>query len=462
VSPLLLIAALLIIWLPTGIWLERLVPHGAAARWYLVAGYSGLLGMILTTLFMQLLSFLNIPISLYNMSAVASIISLAALAAPQRWRASPVQSSTYRHRGPHTTIEQCFIAVCLALLASRLVALGIEAGTRPVWSWDAKQHWTKQAKVFFELRSAVPYVSLQQWLELGGKDVYTNMHPNYPIATPLLQAWTSIALGHWHDSAVNLLWPVMWVSLGLVFFGQARLAGASAIVAIAATYMVLSLPYLNIQVALSGYADLLLAACYLGAISALYGWSQSREHWQLILALVAGACCMLIKNEGFYWFLSLFPGILLVTVGLKKGLLSLAALAFSLLLLIWTLPSDMAIAGHTLEKISPGYRPDSWLPIYLSALVHDNWHHLVYLFLTSLMILPFLGHKQLPLAAVVLSAVCLYLALYLLTSNASGAVRFTSLNRVFLQLAPAIGFFTLTVYLAVDSRHPQNVQTGDG
>ena len=443
-----LAAALLVTVFPAWLWLERLVPRGITARPYLIAGYSGLLGMLVTTLIMQAVSALGILISLYSVGGAALLLAIAAKFAPRTWRTTSV-TNPVGDKQTLSRLQQCLILICLALLASRLLMLGMEVGTRPVWSWDAKQHWTKQAKVFFELRSTAPYVPLQEWLQLGGKGVYTNMHPDYPIATPLLQAWTSIALGQWHDSLANAPWVLMWLCLGLVFYGQARVAGATTAVAVAATYMALSLPYLNIQVALAGYADLLMAACYLGAVAALYNWSQSRQHWQLILALLSGACCLLIKNEGFYWFLTLFPGILLVVAGTRKGVMCAVALAVALLALLWIMPADFAVAGHSLEDLNLKYRPDSWRPLYLSALVHDNWHMLGYLFLTAILIIPFYGHRQIPLAAVTLSAVLLYMALYLLTDNAAGAVRFTSLNRVFLQLAPAIAFFTLTIYLAV-------------
>lgn len=452
-----LLTAALISFVPAWLLLARLVPRETTARPYVIAGYGGLIGLIVTTLIMRFLSLVGVPFSLYSMGGVALLLTLAVRFAPQSWQSGAINAAPTENQ-TLTRLQKGFILICLTLLTSRLLALGLEAGTRPVWAWDAKQHWTKQAKVFFELRSVVPYVSLQDWLELGGRGVYTNMHPHYPIATPLLQAWTSTALGYWHDSAVNLFWPVMWLLLGLVFYSQARISGANAAIAVGATFMALSLPYLNTHVALAGYADLLMATCYLASVAALYNWSQSRERWQLILALLAGACCLLVKNEGFYWFLSLFPGILLVKTGLRKGVLCLAALAISLLFLLWILPADIAIAGHSLEKINLGYRPDSWLPIYLSALVHDNWHFLVYLFLAALLTVPFYGHKQIPLAAVILSALGLYLALYLLTNNAAGAVRFTSLNRVFLHIAPAMAFFTLTAYLAVANRRPEDAQ----
>jgi hypothetical protein len=242
----------------------------------------------------------------------------------------------------------------------------LEVATRPVTSWDAKQHWTKQARVFYEHLRVVPYVSLQDWLDLGGRGVYTNMHPGYPITAPLLQAWIAVAIGAWHESLVNLPWLAVWVAMGMVFYSQARIAGGSIGLAIGATYMVLSMPYMNIHVALAGYADLFMAASYLGAVASLYNWSRTRASWLLYLGLITGASCMLFKNEGFYWFMSLIPGILLVLLGVRRGLLVLASMLLLLLLFVALMPVETVVAGHSLAGLDIRYRPESWFPLYLS------------------------------------------------------------------------------------------------
>lgn len=448
-----LLLALLITVAPAWVWLERLVPAGLAGRRLLVAGYSGVLGMLLTTLLMRVLSLVGVPFSLYSVAAVALVVALAGWFSPAHWR-SPAAVPTPATM-PLTPLHKLLVTLCLALLAVRLLMLGIEVGTRPVTSWDAKQHWTKQARVFFELRSVVPYVALQDWLELQGQGVYTNMHPDYPIATPLLQAWVAVAIDQWHESLVNLPWLLMWAAMGLVFYSQARLAGAGTALAIGATYMLLSMPYLNVHVALAGYADALMACCYLAAVAAFYNWSRSRQPWLLWLTLLCAAGCMLVKNEGLYWFLSLLPGVFLVMAGPRRGLLALAAMAVALLLALWLIPADTVIAGHSLATMDIRYRPESWLPLYLSFLVHDNWHLLAYLALAALLAAPLVFRAILPVAAVIISALLLYLLLYLFTTNAVGAVRFTSLNRVALQLMPAVGFFCLAVALCWRQRHAQ-------
>ncbi len=439
--------AVLITVAPAWVWLDRLVPANLPGRGFLLTGYSTVLGVLATTLVMRLLSLLGIPFSLYSIGAAGLLLALAGWFAPAHWRSPTSAGQVQALQQQMTRLQVLLITLCLALLAARLLTLGLEVGTRPVTSWDAKQHWTKQARVFFELRSVVPYVSLQEWLDLDGQGVFTNMHPDYPVATPLLQAWTAVAIGQWHESLVNLPWLLIWMAMGLVCYSQARLAGASAALAIGATYMLLSMPLLNVHVALAGYADPLMATCYLAAVAAFYNWSQGRQAWLLILALISAAGCMLIKNEGFYWFLSLLPGILLVLAGLRRGLLILAVIALALLCVLWLMPADTVVAGHSLAGADIRYRPQSWLPIYLSFLVHDNWHFLAYLVLAALLAAPLFFRATLPLAAVIVSALLLYLTLYLFTSNAAGAVRFTSLNRVALQLMPAAGFFSLVVLL---------------
>lgn len=446
-----LLLALLIPAIPAWLCLERIVPLGMPARHSLLSGYTLLLGLLQVTLLMRLLSLLGIPFSITSVGLAALPVLLAGLLAPPSWRVAPwPKRNNQVQRETLSRLHYIFLALLLALIAARLVSLGIEAGTRPVWSWDAKQHWTKQAKVFFELGSVVPYVPLNDWLTAGGKGVYTNMHPDYPITTPLLQAWMGTALGGWHDSLVNLPWVAMYISLGLIFYSQARAAGLEVLNACAGTYLVLSLPYLNTHVALAGYADLMMACCFLGAVSAFALWASTRHPGQAILAMLCGLGCLLIKNEGFYWLLSLIPGVAVATLGVQRALAIGLALLLGLLLLLWLLPGDWLIAGHSLNDIALRYRPEAWQAIGQSFFIHDNWHFLAWLFVAALCLTALTNEPSrkvlAPVAACLLSALCLYLALYLLTKHAGGAVRFTSLNRVALHLVPAAGFYVLLVY----------------
>ena len=441
-----LLLALLIVVAPAWVWLQRLVPAGLPARGILVSGYSVILGAVVIGLIMRCLSGLSVPFSVFSVGAASLCLSAAGALLPAGWRNENRCPFPQAESGL-SNLQRLFVVLCLLLLAARLMSLGLEVATRPVTSWDAKQHWTKQARVFYEHLRVVPYVSLQDWLDLGGRGVYTNMHPGYPITAPLLQAWIAVAIGAWHESLVNLPWLAVWVAMGMVFYSQARIAGGSIGLAIGATYMVLSMPYMNIHVALAGYADLFMAASYLGAVASLYNWSRTRASWLLYLGLITGASCMLFKNEGFYWFMSLIPGILLVLLGVRRGLLVLASMLLLLLLFVALMPVETVVAGHSLAGLDIRYRPESWFPLYLSFFVHGNWHFLAYLVLLAMAAVPLFAREALPLAVVVMSALLLYLALYLFTSNATGAVYFTSLNRVGLHIMPAASFLVFVVLM---------------
>lgn len=446
-----LLLALVFTFFPAWIWLRRLVPLGIPCRGLLTSGYALLLGMMGITLVMRLLSLVGIPFSLSSVGSVAALIFLVGVMLPQGWRTAAIEKSPQPHISEKLArVQGILICLCLALLCSRLIALGIEVGTRPQFSWDGKQHWAKQAKVFFELGSVAAYVPIEEWLTVGTQDVYTNMHPDYAITTPLLQTWTNVALGEWHDSLMNLPWLLAWISLGLIFYAQARIAGIDSVVSAAATYMALSLPFLNTHVALAGYADLIMALCFLAAVCAFYNWSQHRQYWQAILFLLCSFAGLLVKNEGFFWLLSFLPGLVLVLCRIRFAIWTGAAMAVALLLLITLMPEDLVVAGHSLEQLSLRYRPAGWSALYHSFMLHDNWHFLSYLFLAAILILIWrprtLGPTLAPVASVLLSAFALYFCLYLFTRYSFGAVRFSSLNRVALQLMPAAAFFTLLVY----------------
>jgi hypothetical protein len=450
VATLTLLLALLLSCTPGCVWLHRLIPGGSRGRGLLIAGYGLFLGMLGLTLVMKLHSVLGIPFSPTWLGLSLLGLLLAGSFIPA---APPREMATMHANTAISAPEKFLVAFCLGLIAIRLVTLGLEVTGRPIYAWDAKQHWAKQAKVFYEFGRVLPYVPLGEWLKPGGESAYTSMHPDYPITTPLLQVWTSLVLGRWHESLVGLPWLMCYMALGLVFAGQVRAAGASIPLVVATSYMVLSMPYLNIQVALAGYADLFLATAFLAAVAAFSNWSQGRETWQAGLAIVSALGCLLLKNEGFYWALSLLPGLALVWMGHRRGLLLLCVAFTGLCLVLWLLPGDLVIAGHSLDQAALAYRPKSWSAIYHSYFIHDNWHLLLYL-LSALSVACLITRRDVliglsPSLVVMVAAMGLYLALYLLTANAGGAEHYTSLNRVALQQQPALAFVGALLYVGL-------------
>lgn len=454
-----LFTALAITWVPAWFVLHRMVPGGAPGRSSLVLGYSLLFGFIGISLAMRLLSLLGIPFSMAAVGLSMLPLFVLGLVIP-RGREVVRPGGVRGTSGP----AQALLLLCGLLIAAHGVMLAIEVLTTPVSSWDSKQHWAKQAKVFLAHREVVPHVTNLQWLIRGGEGVYTNLHPDYPVTLPLIQAWVGVALGGWHDVYINLPWLLCFGAIGLVFYGQLRVAGVDVAVAAAATYMVLSLPLLNAQVALAGYADPFMALAFLGAFAAFLNWTRERQAWQGILALLCVSSCVLLKQEGIYWALAFLPGLLVLYVGPGRGYAVLCALLLVMVLLLMLLPPGTSFAGHTIREMHFFYRPAGWLPLLEGFFLHDNWHLTSYLFgaaLIGYLVTGWRGRYNLAPALTVLAGVAfLILLLYLFTGYTVAAVKHTSSNRLAMHFVPA-WLFMLTV-LFCHMRRPVTRDTETG
>jgi hypothetical protein len=387
---------------------------------------------------MRLHSLLGIPFSMTAIGlSVLPLFGLGLLLPKRQGTAVARPGSTPALTG----LGKALILLCVVLIAAHTMMLAVEVLYTPVSSWDSKQHWAKQAKVFLAHREVVPHVTNMWWLVRAEEGVYTNLHPDYPVTLPLIQAWVGVALDGWHDVYVNLPWLFCFGAIGLIFYGQLRVAGVGVVVATAATYMVLSLPLLNAQVALAGYADPFMAAAFLGAFAAFLNWTRSRHAWQGVLSVLCVASCVALKQEGLYWAVAFLPGLLVLFVGPRRGYAVIGALLLVLVLLLMLLPENTSFAGHTIREMRFFYRPAGWLPFFEGFFVHDNWHLLGYLVAAALVwAAATAGRDRLHLApafTVLAGVAFLMLVLYLFTSYSVAAVQHTSSNRLAMHFVPA-------------------------
>ncbi len=429
-----------------GFWLNVFIPATTPGRPALVWGNGLLIGLLAIPLLMRLLDTLGVPLSFLATASLTGVLIFGAGLAKLFWKpgtvAEPVPALSFAEQPTPYKLLFLFFALLIAL---RVTTLGLELLERPLFPWDATMHWATKARVWFEATSIVPFVDNERWLELGDEGVFTDHHSGYPITTPLLQVWMSLAAGRWDESLMNLPWLLCLLALGAAFYGQMRAAGTGPTMAIAFTYMLLSMPLINTHVALAGYADLFLGACYCAAIMAFFNWSVRRQSWQALLALVFALSCTLIKNEGFYWLLTFIPALVVVLLPGRKAAILLAFLLLTLFALLLLLPGDFAVAGHSLDRLGIHYRPRAWVGIARSIWVHDSWHLLGYLLLSLLPMALMAARTQeasryLGITAALAAAVGLFLALFLFTGYASGAVRFTAVGRISMQLVPSLLF----------------------
>ncbi len=191
----------------------------------------------------------------------------------------------------------------------RFAGLLLEIVWRPLFPWDAWMQWATKARVWFELGYMAPFVPVRG---VGRRGCRAGLHrpdPGYPGTVPLLQVWSALAIGRWDDALMNVPWFACGVALAFAFYGQVRAWGVSAFLAMVGTYLLMSLPFLNVHVALAGYAELHMAAIYGLAAMAFFLWARDGDARQGWLALVLALALPLIKKPGIFWLMSFHPGL---------------------------------------------------------------------------------------------------------------------------------------------------------
>jgi hypothetical protein len=438
-----LVAGVLFLW-------RRGAPQGAQR--FTVVGYGLFLAMLAWGVVLRGVDALGLRLDFGLLVAIAAVAVVLAALVPARATTgdAPVPGfAPDRVRG-------ALLVLLLALLAARLLGLFLEVWWRPLYPWDALMHWATKARVWFEYRELLPFETWDVWAAGADPRVFTDRHPHYPATIPLLQLWMAISLGRWDPSLVNLPWVVCYVALGTAFYGQARQAGVSAVLALLFTYLVLSMPLLNSHVALAGYADLYVGTAYVLSLMALHSVVNGGPAWHGWLLFLCAASLPLLKQEGLFWLLTLAPALLAARWRRAWVVpLLLLLLVVVIALVLWLFPRDLPIGEHSLDSLRIYYREGALPAVARSILLLGNWHVGPWLLLALLglaLLQRRLEPALLPVASAVASALLLYLFLFTFTKFAGGAVKQTAVGRIGLHLMPACLFLSLLLYASLSRR----------
>jgi hypothetical protein len=336
-------------------------------------GYGYLAAMFGVTLVMRALSLAGIR---WGVAWVAAPVVLAALAAYLRMRAVGNARGLMPALGALATLNgaaRAVFALLLALTGARVAMLAVEVVLLPLVPFDAFAQWASKSRVWYEYGQLVPFVSAADWWRAAGTMQFTDTHPEYPGTVPLFQVWTALWLGRWDESLINVPWVAAFVALGIACYAQLRRLEFGPVQAMSGTYVVLSLPYLTIQVALAGYADLFVAIAYGLAAIATWQWAITRQPRDAGLAVLTAIVCASVKFEGSLWVLTLVPGVV-AALNRRAGLAMTGAAALSLALYLAFGPAELRLLGYTLHTRFV----DVSSSVYEHMFVMDNWHLLWY------------------------------------------------------------------------------------
>lgn len=422
-----------------------------AARWRalpasagLLLGYGFALGVVLLVLDMQLLWALGITFSVWAVATPLGLL-LVALVLGSRHRAlvRPALAAAVPGWRALSTWGKVLWWSLLILMVMRGAQFFLEILWRPSFGWDSWAHWATKAKVWHALGSIVPFGSADE--VLAGTARYTDANPHYPVGIPLIQVWMALCVGSWDDTLINLPWLAFGVALGLGFYGQLRAAGAGPLFALGASYLLLSLPFLGVHIALPGYADLPLAVFAGLASMSFWRWSVERRIEHLLLALLLALASPLLKRPGWIWLLLLAPAALPILFG-KRGWRIFSGLGGAAAVALFFLAQyQPRLLGYQLHA---AFQP-VWRPLLETTLLLNNWHLMWYAALLALII----GWRSLlaPRLAALTAYLCggfAFLFVVFFFSNAALWVSdLSTVNRALLHLVPTLVFALALVAL---------------
>jgi hypothetical protein len=402
-------------------------------------GYGYLAGMFGVTLVMRALSLAGIH---WNVAWVATPIALAGAGACLRMRSSGTAPAADSGPGAFAMLAGAARALWLLLLALtcvRLAMLAVEVVLLPLVPFDAFAQWASKSRVWYEYGYMVRFVAPGQWLrEAAGAMQFTDTHPEYPGTVPLFQVWTALWLGRWDESLINIPWVAVCVSLGLAAYAQLRRLGFGAGQAMFGTYALLSLPFLTIQVALAGIADLFVAIAYGLAAIATWQWAITRRKSDAGLALLMAIVCASVKMEGSFWSLTLVPGVVMA-LNRRTGLWLMGAAAAAAALYLALGPAELRVLNYALRT----QFVDVSTPVYEHMFVMDNWHLLWYAVIAVIAFhwRTLFDERLAPMSATMATAVAFVFVVFFF-STASGGVREESVtNRLMLHTVVAFVFY---------------------
>lgn len=471
------ILALALPWLVGTWWVRAGWRAGPAGVGALALGYGYIFGWLLVTFLLRWQAIIGNPPNVAG--PLVTLGGLTLIGAWWIWRGTggmhgiglkvkPCWEKRWDRRWPFW--PSALFAVLLVGLSWRLAGLAQEIWWRPLFPWDAWSTWAIRARVWSELREWVPFVDPQRWLTDTTGLVYTIDAWNYPVTVPLVMLWPTLAFGAWNETIANLPWFGAALALSLAFYGQARLWGATPLVALLFTSMLLSLPILDTHVALAGYADLWMTLVFSLATMAFFQWLRDGDRRQALLALLLASACPLIKLEGTVWLLLFFPALIVTWL---RGWLLWALMGMIVVLgLVWFAFGGIVFQAPGLgqfrltpELIQVPYLGSFhlsyhavWTPVLKSFFVLGNWHLFWYLLVVT-SVLAIRGWKEAHwrrvMAVFVISCLLVLFVLFFMTDARHWAEQYTSINRVCLHFVPTLLFWMLTVL--VPPRNGQEV-----
>jgi hypothetical protein len=349
------------------------------------------------------------------------------------------------------------IGCLIVLLVVHAWLMADEILLRPMYPWDAWAAWLLKPKAWMLGGHLDPFVGFDEWLADASGTLRTAQTWSYPEALGRVAVWFASGWGDWNAGVVGAIWLALWVALLFGCFGQLRALGLARDRAIVAVYALGSLPLINVHVALAGYADLWIAALIAFACLAWMRGLQTGARGPFVLAGLFAVMLPAVKLEGAIWLVLLAGTMLYARMPLRfrRIALILAPLIGAGVVLAYLL--RWPLIAPALDRIGLSADTDALLahaPAVIGAAAEGlfsqyNWHLFWIAFALTLLV-RFAALKRSPMLRffglfLLLGSAFLF-ALFVLTPAGKWAESYTAVNRLSLQIVPAMLVFAALLW----------------
>jgi hypothetical protein len=367
-------------------------------------------------------------------------------------RAPNVETTTTERRRLHPLLWLLF-----ALLLLHAWLMAGEILLRPMYPWDAWAAWLLKPKAWMLGGHLDRFVGFDEWLADATGTLRTAQTWSYPETLGRVALWFASAWGEWNAGIVGAIWFALWLALLAGCYGQLCALGLQRERALVATYALGSLPLINVHVALAGYADLWIATLIAFACLAWMRGLATGARGHYVLGFLFAAMLPLIKLEGSIWLVILAGTMLYarMTPRVRRIALALAPIVGIVVLVAYLL--RWPLIAPALDRIGLTADTDVLLahaPAVIGAAANGlfaqyNWH-LFWFAIALTLVLRFADLRAsaaLRVFGLFLLLGCVFLfALFVLTPAGKWAESYTAVNRLSLQIVPAMLAFAALLW----------------
>jgi hypothetical protein len=435
----------------------------------LFLGFAGLQGIVLIS------AALMGRVEFWSVLAIVSFITAAGAGFAKRTSSHKSSvSATPVEQGDNNPIATMLFWLLIIWAVLHLALAAIEVFNRPVFPTDALLVWVYRAKAWFYSGNVYQLASPAAWLDGTATVPYAAIAYSYPTFASIIPFWAALSLGHWSETLINTPVLLCGIALGLALYGQSRELGVNRLLSVGAVYLLLSVPLVGSHLSLAGYADVwMLGFAGLGFVALVHGQAV-HNHFQAALGLGMIFLSIMVKDEGVVWLCTALAMLFLVRFRLRGAmvLLMLTALLIIVAMILDCTFVDLPLVGRLGVANGKVYIPflgshtlqinNVWAAYWDSFFTLASWHLLWPMLVLAVGLLFFLRSTRLAvvIAVFLLIATISQVFIFVVTELGVWASDFSSINRLPLQLVPALLYCLVVLFSTLFERFNSRVKRG--